>query len=103
MRKRDTAPPRKTAREKIADSLDLSKEILLNTSKIEVIGNREITIENYQGICEYSPNCICLLSSPTNIKICGENLEIKTMTKDFLYAMGTITSVSFCDMGREKL
>lgn len=101
MRKRDTSPPKKTAREKLADSLEMSKEIILNTARIEVIGNREITVENYLGISEYSPTCISLLVNPSNIKICGENLEIKTMTKDFIYVMGTISSVSFA-VGSEK-
>lgn len=100
MRKRENTPPQKSAREKIADTLDLSKEILLDTSKIVAIGNRELTIENYQGVIEYTSSCIRLLSNPCAIEIGGCNLEIKTMTRDFLYITGTITCVSFCNKGR---
>lgn len=100
MRKRGTTPPPPTLGEKIADSVDISKEILLNTSKIVAIGSREITVENYRGILEYTKCCIRLLSSPSMIKIDGCDLEIKTMTRDFLYITGRIDSVQFCDKGR---
>ncbi|MBE7011109.1 MAG: sporulation protein [Ruminococcaceae bacterium] len=83
-------------REKIADTINISKEIILNTSKITLIGNKEITIENYRGITEYTCEKIRLISSPDNIEICGCNLCIKTMTKDFLYITGSIGCVSFC-------
>lgn len=100
MRKRDRLSQDRTTREKIADSIDISKEILLNTSKITAIGNREITVENYRGIIEYTPQKIKLISNPTHIEICGHNLEIKTMTKDFLYITGIVGCVSFCNEGR---
>ena len=90
----------RTAREKIADSLDISKEILLNTSKIVAIGSREVTIENYKGILEYNSKCIRLTANPHQIKIDGACLEIKTMTRDFLYLTGKICSVTFCYDGR---
>jgi sporulation protein YqfC len=86
----------KSIREKFADTIDISKEIILNTAKITLIGNREITIENYKGITEYTPETIKLIVNPSQIKICGLNLDIKTMSKDFLYITGLINSVSFC-------
>lgn len=100
MRKREQTPPPRTTREKIADTLDISKEILLNTSKIVAIGNREITVENYRGIIEYTNQSIRLITNPYIIKIEGVCLEIKTMTRDFLYITGTINSVAFCNEGR---
>lgn len=99
-KRRETTPPSRTAREKIADSIDISKEILLNTSKIVAIGNREITVENYRGILEYTSESIRLVTNPYIIKIGGRCLEIKTMTRDFLYITGTINSVAFCSEGR---
>lgn len=99
MRKRkDTSSA--SFREKLADSLDISKEIILNTSKITLIGNRELTIENYRGIIEYTSEKIKLISNPSFIEVGGFNLEIKTMTKDFLYITGTLSCVSFCNPGR---
>lgn len=90
----------RTPGEKIADALDISKEILLNTSKISAIGSREVTVENYKGILEYNPNIIRLTAKDNQIKISGECLEIKTMTRDFLFITGKIRSVQFCTEGR---
>lgn len=100
MRKRENTPPPKRLREKIADTLDISKEIIIDTSKITAIGNREITIENYRGIIEYTDKTIRLITNPYIIKIEGDCLEIKTMTRDFLYITGCINSVAFCNEGR---
>lgn len=88
--------PAKPIREKIADTLDMSKEIILDTSKLTLIGKREITVENYRGIIEYTPQKIILVSNPSQIEICGSTLDIKTMTKDFLYITGIIEHISFC-------
>lgn len=101
MKKRSSSQKKTTAREKIADTLDFSKEILLDTSKITAIGNREMTVENYRGILEYGNKRIRLLSQPYTIDICGDFLEIKTMTRDFLYITGTLKSVAFC-LGEES-
>ena len=90
----------KPMREKLADTLDISKEIILDTSKITMIGKREITVENYRGIIEYTPQKIILISNPSQIEICGFSLDIKTMTKDFLYITGTIEHIAFIPEGR---
>ncbi len=100
MRKREKTQQSKTAREKLADTLNISKEIIINTSKIVAIGNREMTIENYRGIIEYTDKSIRLMTNPYIIKIDGICLEIKTMTQDFLYITGNINSVAFCNDGR---
>ena len=95
-----STPPAKPIREKLADTLDMSKEIILDTSKITLIGKREITVENYRGIIEYTPQKIILISNPSHIEICGCNLDIKTMTKDFLYITGSIEHIAFISDGR---
>ena len=100
MRKKEQTSSSPSAREKIADSLDISKEILLGSAKIVTIGNREMTVENYKGIIEYTNSCIRLTADPTDITISGNGLEIKTMTRDFLYITGKICSVSFCKESR---
>lgn len=88
-------------REKLADALDMSKEIILDTSKITLIGNRELSVENYKAIVEYSPYNVKLCCNSNTLEICGQNLSINTMTKDFLYITGCILSVSFSEIGRE--
>lgn len=70
---------------------------MLDVSKITVIGDREISVENYKGIIEYSVNCICILAKPKPIKILGSKLEICNMTKDILNIYGSFDSIKYDD------
>ena len=42
------------ARESIAELLEFPKDIMLDTSKITMIGNLQILVENHKGIIEYT-------------------------------------------------
>lgn len=82
-------------REKIADTANMSKEIILNTALISCIGNREMTLENYKSIVEYTNECIRIKTKPHIVKICGEKLEIRTINRDILYITGKISSIAY--------
>lgn len=96
MRKRESEN-KQSGREKIADALDLSKEVLLGVTKIVLLGEREISVENYKHIIEYGAKCIRIKGDNKVIRIEGENLEIKTMTEGFLYITGRICLLSFTE------
>ncbi len=88
---------KKSIRERFADVIDISKDVILDTILIKTIGNKEITIENYKGILEYSNTCIHIKAKPNSVKIIGKNLEIGTITDEMLYISGVIEEVSFTD------
>ena len=68
-------------REKVADALDLNKEIILDMPKITFIGSLEVTVENYKGIIEYT-DLVIRISTPSHIlRLTGKCLEIKTITQ----------------------
>lgn len=94
-RKKDKNRPASTVRERIADSFEVSKELTLDVVKITLIGAREITIENYIGVIEYTDKIIHLSAKPSPLKINGDFLEIKTMTKEMLYVSGVIHKIGF--------
>lgn len=98
MRKEDPAASevKPSLREKFADAVDLSKEVLLNAVLISCIGDRELTLENYKGIIEYTDVCIRVRANPHNIKITGAGLELKNITRELLYITGRIHGVEFC-------
>ncbi len=82
-------------RERIADAVDISKDILLDTSLMRVTGCRELIIENYKGILEYTDVCILIKANPNAIKISGTELEIKTITDEMLFISGSIAGINF--------
>ncbi len=82
-------------KERIADSLDVSKEIILNSAKIVFIGSREATVENYRSIVEYTDTKIIIDAKPSRLKFVGYELEVKTITQEFLYITGKISKLEF--------
>ncbi|MBR5614089.1 MAG: YabP/YqfC family sporulation protein [Clostridia bacterium] len=84
-----------TIRERVADSLDASKEVILDFARLEFIGNREVTVENYKSIVEYTEKQIIVETNPHRIKIQGAELEIKSIAREILYITGKISSVEF--------
>ena len=82
-------------REKIADAVDISKEVVLDAVLVSFIGDRELTLENYKSILEYSDTCIRIKAKPRTVKITGCGLEFKNITRDLLYITGRIDSFRF--------
>lgn len=80
-------------RERVADAMDIPKEVLLDTVLISCIGNRELTLENYKSILEYSDTCIRVKANPKPVKITGTRLELRNITRDLLYIVGHINRI----------
>lgn len=96
MKKRKQKDVQKASfRDKIATSFEASKEVILDAAKLVFVGNRELTVENYKSIAEYTENQIILETNPHRLKIQGSQLEIKTIARDFLYITGKILAVEF--------
>lgn len=90
-----------TLRERFADAVDLSKEIILDAVIISAIGDRELMLENYKSILSYSETCIQIKAKPYPLTITGTGLEIRNISRDLLYLAGRIHSISFNrDYGR---
>lgn len=89
---RDDGP---TIREKIADAVDISKNIMLGMPLVTMVGDRELTIENYAGIIEYGDEIIRIKCKAVNVSITGKNMELKTMTEEFLYITGRFKCFSY--------
>lgn len=84
-------------RERLADTLDVSKEIILDTALIRVIGDKEMTIENYKGIIEYSDKVIRVKTKPEIIKVYGEKLDLSNISDETICVSGKIKGILFCD------
>lgn len=95
-RQENQEPMRPTLRERAADALDISKEVLLDTVLITCIGNREMTLENYKGIIEYTDTCIRVKAKPNAVRVTGEKLELRNISRDLLYITGKIGEIGFC-------
>ncbi len=82
-------------KDKVAESLGASKEVILDLPRLIFIGNRELTVENYKSIGEYTDRLIVLESNPHKLKIRGTALEIKSIARELIYISGKISAVEF--------
>lgn len=93
--KKEPQEPKESLKEKIAANIGLDREIALNLVHIEMTGNRELFIENYKGIIEYTDTVIRINTNPSPLRIEGKGLEVKSITREMLYVTGYFKEISF--------
>ena len=82
----------KRIKERFTDMMELPKELLMNVSRITILGNEDVFIENYKGITDYEKNVIRLAN---NMIIFGENLNVEEITDQEIMITGRINSIEF--------
>ena len=85
----------KKVRERVTDALDLPKEITQNLSHLSVVGEKELFIENYKGILEYTPEIVRVKTHGRALTVTGRDLEIRTITDDDLQIVVVINTIEF--------
>lgn len=80
-------------REKIAETLELPKDIVMDVPKITIIGNIQLNIENHLGIVEYSSKTIRINTTIGMFKINGENMIIRNITAEEITIEGKIENL----------
>lgn len=79
----------------IFEKLNLPKDITRGAFILTAIGNRELYIENYKGILEYTRDCIRIQGKNTYILVEGRNLTIDHYTEEDMMIKGQIFSIQY--------
>lgn len=95
MRKKQPKENKKLLPERLTEALDLPKDIVLNLPRLIFTGNRELFIENYRGIVEYSDTVIRINTSECVIKITGTALGIKSIAAEEITLYGRLKTLEF--------
>ena len=82
----------KIVREKMGQILDMPLDMIKDYSRMTVLGNESVLIENYKGIVEYDEELIRLNN---NICLYGSKLSIEEITDDEILVTGKIKSIEF--------
>ena len=77
----------------ISEILELPKDVVMDLPKIVVVGNIQVNISNHKGIVEYTQETLRVNSSIGLIKICGTNLELKTILSEEIIVAGHIEKI----------
>lgn len=89
----DNRPRRIGLLERTAGLLDLPADVLAGLPRLELVGDRELRMENHKGILAYGTEEIHVSGGSFVVKITGEGLELRAMTGLELVVTGRIHQV----------
>ena len=79
--------------EKTAQVFDLPADAVAGLPRLELVGDKELRVENHRGILAYGPEEIHVSGGAYLIKIAGEGLELRAMTGLELLITGKIEQI----------
>ena len=75
--------------------MELPKEIMLNLPLVTLVGQEEVTIENYRGILEYSEETVRVGTAAGILQLRGEKLCLKQLSADCMVVTGKVEKLDF--------
>ena len=75
--------------------MELPKEIMLNLPLISLVGQEEVTIENYRGILEYSEETVRVGTAAGILQLRGKKLCLKQLSADCMVVTGRVEKLDF--------
>ena len=81
--------------QKVTDSFELPKDIVLGIPIITAYGFNQLTIENHKGILAFSDSCVCVRCRDCTLKLTGSALEIKDFSQNLIIIYGNILGISY--------
>ncbi len=86
---------KKTLGDRLTESLEIPRAALNDCARIELAGNRELTVEGCAGITEYDENAVGLSLGALTMKVCGSGLLIRSFDQHCIVVSGRIAAVEF--------
>ncbi len=87
--------PRKSGLlERTAEVFDLPADAVAGLPRLELVGDKELRVENHKGILAYGPEEIHISGGAFLIKIAGDGLELRAMTGLELLITGRVAQIT---------
>lgn len=77
----------------VANICGLELATLIADYKYSVFGGHTVVIEGHKGIVDYASELVTFAVGKTVLRICGNNLHIKCLEKNFAVVVGKVSSV----------
>lgn len=88
-------PAEKSHKEKLVEKLMLPKDLMLGSAVVTITGRKEVCVENYRGIVEYTGTHIRLQTKTCMIEIEGTSLDVAYYTSDEMKITGYIEQIIY--------
>lgn len=86
-------------RQKLANLFELPGDVLLDLSRMTLVGTTQMLVENHRGLVEYNPGRVTLSVPNGEATIEGEDLLIRSISPEAITITGRITGVRFTARG----
>ncbi|RGX91901.1 sporulation protein [Roseburia sp. OF03-24] len=86
---------KKNQKEKIINSLELPKDLMLGAAIVTATGRHEVLISNYKGILEYEDSFIKIQTKNCRILISGSHLAIDYYTNEEMKITGFLNTIQY--------
>ena len=80
--------------ERTAEVFDLPADAVAGLPKLELVGDRELRVENHKGILSYGQEEIHISGGTCLIKVSGQGLELRAMTGLELLITGKVSQIT---------
>lgn len=85
----------KNIKEYLSDKLDLPKDVILGLPQISMSGNRELLIDNYKSILEYSDTFMRIKAGGITVNISGRAISIENIGVNDIFLSGFFDKIEF--------
>lgn len=79
----------------MVESLELPKDLIYGDSIVTITGRREVLIENYKGILEYTEEYIKIQAKNAKLAVYGKQLSIEYYTNEDMKIVGFVKSIEY--------
>lgn len=86
---------KKSVPQKLADKMQIPKDLAYQEPVLTMIGQRELCVENYKCIRYYTDSCIVLLTKNGRLKLEGDRLSIQSYDNEEIRVTGVICRLEF--------
>lgn len=82
---------------KVADALELPRDIVLDLPRVTLVGNVQLHLENHRGIIEYTSTCVRVNTTRGELVVRGSGLQVGSITPEEIVLEGRIETVNLHD------
>ncbi|MDR3728411.1 MAG: YabP/YqfC family sporulation protein [Oscillospiraceae bacterium] len=79
----------------VAELFDLPADVIAGLPHLEMIGGRQLFLEQHKGLLAYSDTAIDINTGTLVVRVRGTGLQLLAMTAEELRVGGTIEAVEF--------
>ena len=79
----------------VAELFDLPADVIAGLPHLEMIGGRQLCLEQHKGLLAYSDTAIDINTGTLVVRVRGTGLQLLAMTAEELRVGGTIEAVEF--------